>query len=112
MLKRFVLCVFTVTCSFADAMESSKEFPVYQTRYASSAKSGSSAAAITTTININAADVSALTQLKGIGVKKAEAIIEWRKKYGPFKSVDDLVQVKGIGQVILESNRAKLSVSS
>lgn len=49
------------------------------------------------TININSADAKALTSLKGIGKKRAEAIIEYRKDHGPFKSIDDLANVKGIG---------------
>ena len=49
-------------------------------------------------VNINQADANALMKLKGIGPKKAEAIITYRKENGPFKSVDDLAKVKGFGQ--------------
>ena len=48
-------------------------------------------------VNINQADVSALTTLKGIGPKKAEAIVAYRTAHGPFKAVSDLAKVKGIG---------------
>lgn len=61
-------------------------------------------------ININTADVSLLTQLKGIGVKKAEAIIAWRDANGKFKTLEQLLDVKGIGDAILEANRSKISI--
>lgn len=61
-------------------------------------------------ININTADLETLTQLKGIGAKKAEAIIAWRDANGGFKSVDQLLEIKGIGESILESNREKIQI--
>jgi len=56
-------------------------------------------------ININNADVQALTKLKGVGAKKAEAIVAWRKANGGFKNVDQLAEVKGIGAKTVEANR-------
>lgn len=57
-------------------------------------------------ININTASADALAEiLTGIGPKKAEAIVAYREENGPFKSVDDLLQVKGIGSATLEKNR-------
>ena len=61
-------------------------------------------------ININTADASELTKLKGIGPKKAEAIVAWRKENGNFRSVDDLLEVKGIGEATLDANRALISI--
>lgn len=56
-------------------------------------------------ININTADVQALSKnIKGIGLKKAEAIIAYREKHGKFNTVDDLKKVKGIGNKLLEKN--------
>jgi competence protein ComEA len=70
------------------------------------------AAAQTTTINLNAADVETLTrELMGIGETKAKAIVDYREAHGPFSSVDELLEVKGIGAATLEKNRAKLSVN-
>jgi competence protein ComEA len=61
-------------------------------------------------ININAADAVTLdTVLAGIGMKKAEAIVQYRDANGPFKSLDDLNKVPGIGPSILEANREKIS---
>ncbi|MEM6998772.1 MAG: ComEA family DNA-binding protein, partial [Pseudomonadota bacterium] len=63
-------------------------------------------------ININTADKETLmTVIKGVGDKKAEAIITYRKENGNFKSVDDLSNVKGIGLSTVEKHREQLSVS-
>jgi competence protein ComEA len=61
-------------------------------------------------ININTADKATLMSIKGVGESRAEAIIAWREKNGPFKSVDQLKDVQGIGQAILDSNRENLTV--
>lgn len=62
-------------------------------------------------VNINTADKATLiTAISGVGEKKAEAIIEYRKQHGPFKSVDEITKIKGIGQGILDKNRENLSV--
>jgi competence protein ComEA len=61
-------------------------------------------------VNINTADEAALVALKGIGKGKAKAIIEYRQKNGPFKSVDDLTKVKGIGNKTLAHLREQLTV--
>ncbi len=49
-------------------------------------------------ININTADIESLDSLKGIGVKTAENIIEYRTKNGPFKSIEEIMNVSGIGE--------------
>ena len=61
-------------------------------------------------VNINTADKAALMTLKGIGEKRAEAIIAYRETHGPFKSVDQLNEVKGLGQMFVETNREQLTV--
>jgi competence protein ComEA len=61
-------------------------------------------------VNINTADVQALTKLKGIGTKKAEAIVAWRKANGAFKSVDQFADVKGVGAKTLEANRKNIRI--
>ena len=73
---------------------------------------GLSSLAMAATVNINTADASALAAtIKGVGEKKAAAIIAYRKSHGSFKSVDDLANVKGISQKTIEANRDNLSVS-
>ena len=63
------------------------------------------------TVNINTADKETLATLKGVGEKLAEAIISYRENHGPFKSIEELVEIRGIGQVVLDDNRNNLSVS-
>ncbi|WP_371189184.1 ComEA family DNA-binding protein [Thalassotalea maritima] len=55
-------------------------------------------------IDINSANAQQLTELKGIGLKKAQAIIEYRNSHGPFKALSDLTNVKGIGDKFVEKN--------
>ena len=62
-------------------------------------------------IDINSADAKSLTLLKGIGEKRAEAIIKYREANGPFKSTDELSKVKGISKSIIDKNRDHLTVS-
>ena len=61
-------------------------------------------------ISINKATVVELQTLPGIGEAKAMAIIEFRERTGPFQSVDDLLQISGIGEKTLEKFRDKNSV--
>ncbi len=49
-------------------------------------------------VNINTASAEELTTLPGIGEKKAEDIVKYRKKNGNFKNIEDLTNVKGIGE--------------
>lgn len=58
-------------------------------------------------VNINQADVTQLVTLKGIGPKKAEAIVTYRTSHGSFKSVDGLAKVRGIGLKSLARLQAK-----
>ncbi|UTW49441.1 ComEA family DNA-binding protein [Bacterioplanoides sp. SCSIO 12839] len=63
-------------------------------------------------ININTASAEELAELDGIGKSKAEAIVSYRENMGNFTSVEELVLVKGIGEGILEKNRALLATST
>ena len=62
-------------------------------------------------VNINTASKEELTSLKGVGDKRAQEIIDYRKKNGDFKSVDDLEKVPGIGPGIMKQIRSQVSVS-
>ena len=61
-------------------------------------------------VNINTATVEELKTLKGIGEKKAEAIIEYRKKNGSFKNKEELMKVRGIGKKLYESFEERVIV--
>ena len=64
-------------------------------------------------VNINTADAETISaELQGVGITKAIAIVEYRKANGPFKSVDALAQVKGIGERTVEINRANILLDS
>jgi comEA protein len=62
-------------------------------------------------ININTANSEELQQVPGIGPATAEKILQMRKSYGAFKSVDDLLSVRGIGKKRLDKMRKYLTVS-
>ncbi len=63
-------------------------------------------------VDINKADAATISaEVKGIGPAKAKAIVEYRRKHGPFRSVDDLSLVKGIGEKTVERIREDVSVS-
>jgi competence protein ComEA len=62
-------------------------------------------------VNINTATKEELTSLKGIGEKRAQDIIDYRTKNGPFKSVDDLEKVPGIGPGRMKQIRSELSTT-
>lgn len=65
--------------------------------------------ALASPLNINTATASTMAkELDGIGKIKAQAIVDYRKRHGPFQKVDDLVKVPGIGNKTLESLRSSL----
>jgi competence protein ComEA len=66
----------------------------------------------TAKVDLNGADAPTLQrELSGIGEAKAKAIVAYRESNGPFSSVDELLEVKGIGKAILDKNREKLEVN-
>ena len=68
-----------------------------------------SLSAIAEQVNLNKADAATIAAgLKGIGPAKAKAIVAHRKANGPFKSIEELTAVKGIGLKTLDMNRSNL----
>lgn len=63
-------------------------------------------------LDLNIATRDDLTRLPGIGEKKAEAIVAWREENGPFRVVEDLLSVRGIGESILAELRPYVTVGT
>lgn len=62
-------------------------------------------------VNINTANFHQLWSIKGLGEKKAYAIIEYREQNGDFSSIDDLVKVSGIGEKTIEQIRKYITIA-
>ena len=87
MLRRFVLCAVALVCAAAALPSQSA-------------------------VNLNTASRDELVTVPGIGPSKAQAIVEHRKTHGPFKTVDDLKQVKGFRDKLVERLRPELTVAA
>jgi competence protein ComEA len=60
-------------------------------------------------VNVNTADAETLSsELSGVGQNKAEAIVSYREQHGPYKNVEELTNVKGIGTATIDKNRSKI----
>lgn len=69
--------------------------------------------AVAEVVNINTADAQTLAaNIIGVGEKRALAIVAFRDEHGPFKSVDELTQVKGIALKLVDKNRENLTISN
>lgn len=68
--------------------------------------------ATTTVVNLNTASASDLEALPGIGAKTAARIVEYRQKNGPFKKVEELMNVRGVGEKNFLKLKAQLSVAA
>jgi len=69
------------------------------------------ASASTGTININSASAEQIALLPRVGLKLAERVVEYRKTNGAFKKVEDLMEVKGVGEKLFVVLRPHLTVS-
>jgi competence protein ComEA len=61
-------------------------------------------------VNVNTADVETLSSLKGIGQSRAEAIVAYREANGPFRSLHELTQVRGVGERTIEENMDRITL--
>ena len=76
-----------------------------QTNPTATATQGDKPADCETEVNINTADIEELETLPGIGEVKAQSIVDYRREYGIFGSVEQLVEVRGIGEKTLDKVR-------
>lgn len=93
----FILCIepFIPTCVLAKSQVSAEK----------------GAEPVIEKVNINRASAKELAKkLKGIGLNKAKCIVDYREKYGNFVAIDQLKEVKGIGQSILDANKALIAL--
>jgi competence protein ComEA len=74
-------------------------------------KPGAGASKASVTVNLNTATASELEQLPGIGAKTAARIIDYRTKKGPFRKIEELMNVQGVGEKSFLKLRAQLTVS-
>ncbi|MEG0099144.1 MULTISPECIES: helix-hairpin-helix domain-containing protein [Citrobacter] len=117
-----LLITLSLTCAgmsqSALAAEPVGKNQVAQTKADSSGAAQSKATAPTkasddegTRVSINTASAEDLARvMNGVGLKKAQAIVSYREEYGPFKTVDDLKQVPGMGSSLVERNLAVLTL--
>ena len=63
-------------------------------------------------VNLNTATKDELVALPGIGPAKAQAIVDYRNQHGPFRSIDELRKVKGIGEKLFISIKPELSIGA
>lgn len=95
MLKKYLLVLLLGLC-----------WPV---SYALSAESADASQGFDITVNINTASAEELaTLLKGVGLQKAQAIVEYREEHGAFLSKEDLMKVKGIGHATVNKNDKRI----
>ncbi|HEX5044920.1 MAG TPA: helix-hairpin-helix domain-containing protein [Candidatus Polarisedimenticolaceae bacterium] len=94
-LSAALLCGVLAAAGVAAAPEAAKAAP---------------AAARAGAVDLNAASEGELQEVPGIGPSLAKKIVDFRKENGPFKSVDDLLKVRGVGEKSLEKLRPHLTV--
>jgi comEA protein len=93
-----LLCALPSTRAFAQAKPAAR--PVAKTVPASTA-----------IVNLNSASASDLEGLPGIGAKTAARIVEYRQKNGPFKKIEELMNVRGVGEKNFLKLKPQISVS-
>lgn len=103
---RLILCVMLIANSTFALAKKDISTVLYS--------SGSPSKTISSTrwqVNINNANAIELAEkLAGVGASKAAAIVAYRAEHGAFQSVEELLQVKGIGEKLLERNRSKIVI--
>lgn len=106
----FYSLVFALLSSASSAVVAAPAAPVQKSEVAAVIPAPAQGSVVR--VDLNSADAATLQrELAGIGEAKAKAIVAYREGNGPFSSVDELLEVKGIGKSILERNREKIEVN-
>ena len=82
-----------------------------QAQTPSAASSRAAKPAVTGTVNINTASAAELEALPGIGAKTAARIVEYRQKNGPFKKIEELMNVRGVGEKNFLKLKSQITVA-
>ena len=96
-----LICMSTLVAAAQSAAPSQSKTPARAPRAAS-----------TQVVNINTASASEFEALPGIGPKMAARIVEYRQKNGPFKKVEELMNVRGLGEKNFLKLKAQLTVGA
>ncbi|MDU8924597.1 helix-hairpin-helix domain-containing protein [Pasteurellaceae bacterium LIM206] len=105
-LSAFLLGSF---CSMPALAVDKADIQAPQIQAAQSDNQSAASAVAGNKVNINTATAGEIqSALVGIGAKKAEAVVQYRDKHGPFTSVEQLTEVQGIGKATLEKNRDRI----
>ena len=102
--------VITITTLLYSVFDSPKYNSIEAIIITATAAQTQEATALAEKININTATADELSQLDGIGGKKAQAIVEYREKNGRFRAAEELTNVSGISASILEKNIERIAV--
>ena len=105
----FMLLAIVALAAIPSAAAAQQAAPAAKSRGA--AKAGKAAPGATAIVNINTATQAQLETLPGLGAKAAERILEYRQKNGQFKKVEDLMNVKGIGEKSFLKLKPRLTVT-
>ncbi|OGV49572.1 MAG: hypothetical protein A3F46_10855 [Legionellales bacterium RIFCSPHIGHO2_12_FULL_42_9] len=104
MLRAGMLSVL-ITCAFSAEAAGSQDLALKGANLITP----SQVSEATAKIDLNKAEANELAHsIKGIGVKRAEAIVKYREAHGAFKSIADLAYVPGVGSNFVKKNNAKL----
>ncbi len=92
-------------------VQSQAETPVQTNAPAKTAESNKVTDNDGSRVSINSASAEDIARvMNGVGLKKAQAIVSYREEYGPFKTIDDLKQVPGMGSSLVERNLSHLTL--
>ncbi len=110
-MKHFLCCMAFIFAAFSFSLPAFAANPAETAAPALQAAKHKEAA-VEKTVNINTADAYTIvdSHIKGIGKKRAEEIVAYRTQHGPFKSVDDLKNIRGISEKIIDANRSHLTL--
>jgi competence protein ComEA len=110
MLNLCLALIFSLSVCFVVAPDNSYAAPKVEKADTSTKSAKDTKKALSKAININTADKTMLTELPGVGPATADAILNYRKANGSFKTANDLLNVKGIGEKTLKKMKPFLKV--